>query len=131
MGYITMADDVSVPFLGLRPIRDYFYVRQEEPREKIGSLYVPQGSEKWPPIGTVVACGPGVHAPDGTWIPMLVKVGDRILFKRRAASALLPDHREVDDRNLYGIVRLQECDIVGILDPDCVVEEQKNREGGP
>ena len=119
--------------IGIQPIQDFFFVKQDRIKDKIGSgiLFAPQGAEEWPPTGTVIACGPGRIDSSGEKIPLLVKVGDRILFKRRAASALFPDHRETDERGLFGIVRLQEADIMGIIEPGVDFEVTKNREGEP
>ncbi len=110
----------------IRPIQDYFFLRQDPVKDRIGEglLYAPQGSEEWPPTGTVIAVGPGRISPPcpkcgvsaGERVPLEIKVGDRIMFKRRAGSALFPDHREIDERKLFGILRLQEIDIVAFLD---------------
>lgn len=63
-------------------------VRQDKVQEKAGSLFVPQGSEYYPPIGTVLAIGAVDHPPG-------FAVGDRVYFKRQADSALVPDAREI------------------------------------
>jgi chaperonin GroES len=106
--------------INIRPINDCFYVQQDPVKDKIGSglLFAPQGSEEWPPIGTVIAVGPGRRDERGELVPLEVKVGDRVMFRRRASSALHPDSREVDERGLFGIVRLQEDDLVGIVEEE-------------
>lgn len=72
---------------GLRPLKDFLYVRRDEAIVQKGSLFVPQGLEEWPLVGTVLAVGPDVKDPD-------VVPGARVLFKNKASSALYPDSRE-------------------------------------
>lgn len=72
--------------MNIRPIKNRVLVRQEPPQDKIGTLYVPQGLEHYPNFATVVAIGPEVQSE--------LKVGDRVLFKRKPDSALNPDTRE-------------------------------------
>ena len=75
----------------VRPINDQVLVRQDPPKDKIGSFYVPQGKEEYPPLATVLAIGPGAVNDHGVRIPLDVKDGDRVLFKRRPGTALVPD----------------------------------------
>lgn len=93
----------------IRPIRDRVLVRQDEPKTMIGSLHVPQGLEQWPPVGVVLAAGPRCKLED-------FKIGDRVQFKRRPASAVVPDVREPHDPEWEGLVVLHEEDIQGVVE---------------
>lgn len=55
-------------------------------------IVIPDTADKARPMqGTVVAAGPGRLTDDGTLLPMSVKVGDQVIFKKYG-----PDEVEVD-----------------------------------
>lgn len=97
------------------PLKDMILVKPDQVADRIGSIFVPQGSIQGPDqpgdprdtaFGTVVAIGPGDRLfekvvqdsgksmrtvrtlinRDGSPAPMLTKVGDRVVFPRRPAS---------------------------------------------
>lgn len=95
---------------GLRPIHDQVLVRQDPPREKLeNGLYVPDSArrELYDDYATVLGVGP--KALD-------VKAGDRVLFKRRAGTALIPDLREGGRAEWINLLMLREADIIGIIE---------------
>ncbi len=109
--------DQSLPI----PIRDQILVRQDPPNDRVGSglLYAPQGSEEWPPLGTVLRVGPGKWNREGTArVAPEVKPGDRVLFKRKPDSALVPDTREGDPNGWRDLVMLTEDYIIGIVEDE-------------
>ena len=89
----------------MRPIKDNVLVKQDAKENKVGSLFVPQGNEHYPNFGTVLAIGSKV---------VDVKVGDRVLFKRKPASALNPDSRE--SAEYVDLLMLPEDHILAIVD---------------
>ena len=63
-------------------------------KEKVtqSGIVIPDTADKARPMqGTVVAVGPGRLTEDGTLLPMSVKVGDMVLFKKYG-----PDEVEID-----------------------------------
>ncbi len=72
-------------------------------------IVIPETSEKEKPIkGKVVAAGPGKLDEKGNRMPMSVKVGDLVLFKKYG-----PDELEVDGKKyLVG----EEADILAIIE---------------
>lgn len=104
----------------VRPIKDHVLIRQVDKVNKVGKLgllYAPDGSEEWPPIGVVEAVGPGRVIEGGEQIPPAVQVGDRVLFKRKPASALHPDVREFDS-DLEGLVMLPEDYVLAVIEEE-------------
>lgn len=97
----------------IRPLRGHLLVQQDKPKEKVGAIFVPQGSEEWPPLATVVRLGQPALDKSGNEISFAVVVGDRVLFKRRAATALSPDVRE--SAEWQDLIVLVEDDIVGVV----------------
>jgi chaperonin GroES len=92
------------------PVKDNVLVQQDKPEEKTeGGLFMPQGArETYKDIGTVIAVGPGRTTEDGETIPVSVQVGERVLFKRRPASAL--------EGEWDGLLLLKDDDILGVLE---------------
>lgn len=80
---------------------------QEEQVTKSG-IVLPDSADKKPVRGKIVAAGPGKLNDKGERIPMSVKVGDAVLFKKYG-----PDEIEVENKQyLVG----DEDDILAIFD---------------
>ncbi len=81
----------------------------EEDKMTKSGIVLPDTAEKEKPIrGRVVAVGPGKVSEEGKRIPMSVKVGDVVLFKKYG-----PDEIEVDEKKyLVG----DEDDILAIIE---------------
>lgn len=95
---------------GLRPIHDQVLVRQDPVPETLPSGLYLTGSamrELQEDLATVLAIGPKV---------LDVAVGDRVLIKRRADTALVPDKREGGRPDWIDLLMLRETDIVGIVE---------------
>lgn len=83
MGVIFMAKTD----LGVRPLHDRILVRQMAEQEKTaGGLFIPDTAKEKPQRGEVVAVGGGRVTEDGKVLPLEVKVGDKILFRKFAGS---------------------------------------------
>lgn len=80
-------------------------VRQDPPDNMRGALYVPQGKEEYPNMGTVLAIGSKVDC---------VNVGDRVVFQRKPASAISPEARSADE--YYGLLVLPDDHILAIVE---------------
>jgi chaperonin GroES len=71
-------------------------------------IVLPENAGEKPTKGEVVAVGPGKRDEKGTIIPMSVKVGDRVLYKKYG-----PDEIEIDgEKYVIG----DEDDILGIIE---------------
>ena len=93
----------------LQPLNDHIFLEPvEEVRTTKSGIVIPETSEKEKPIkGKVVAAGPGKLDEKGNRMPMSVKVGDLVLFKKYG-----PDELEVDGKKyLVG----EEADILAII----------------
>jgi chaperonin GroES len=47
-----------------------------------GGILLPESAKEKPQMGTVMAMGPGALDKDGNLVKMLVKVGDKVLYKK-------------------------------------------------
>lgn len=80
--------------MNLKPIRDYLIVsREEQETTTPGGLYIPTTIENKIITGTVLAVGSGRVTMNGSVVPLDVKVGDKVSFKRSLAEEV-KDKRE-------------------------------------
>ncbi len=93
-----------------KPLSNHVFIEplEEEKTTKSG-IVLPDSAEKEKPIkGKVLAVGPGKRNDKGELVPVSVKVGDVVLFKKYG-----PDEIEIDDKKyLVG----DEEDILAIID---------------
>lgn len=93
-----------------KPLGDHVFLEPvEEQKTTKSGIVLPDSAEKEKPIrGKVIAAGPGKLNEKGERIPMSVKVGDTVLFKKYG-----PDEIEIDGKKyLVG----EESDILAILE---------------
>lgn len=76
----------------LRPLQNRIVIKQHETKKAESSiLVIPDVVGKEPPTrGEVIAVGPGKY-DKGVLIPMVVKVGDSVLFPKGAGAAVVVD----------------------------------------
>lgn len=93
-----------------KPLSNHIFLEplEEEKKTKSG-IVLPETAEKEKPIkGKVLAVGPGKLNEKGERVPMSVKVGDTVLFKKYG-----PDEIEIDEKKyLVG----DEEDILAIIE---------------
>ena len=96
--------------VNFKPLSNHVFIEplKEEKATKSG-IVLPETAEKEKPmVGKILAVGPGKLSEKGDTVPMSVKVGDKVLFKKYG-----PDEIEVDGKKyLVG----EETDILAIID---------------
>ncbi|MEK7114940.1 MAG: co-chaperone GroES [Patescibacteria group bacterium] len=96
--------------INIKPLSNHIFIEpvQEDKMTKTG-IVLPDSAEKEKPIkGKVIAVGNGKKNERGEIIPMSVKVGDLVLFKKYG-----PDELEIDGKKyLVG----SEEDILAIVE---------------
>lgn len=70
----------------LRPLHDRILVRRIEAQEKSGLLHIPDSAKEKPLEGRVIAVGSGALTERGDRVPLVVKVGDRVLFAKYSGT---------------------------------------------
>ena len=93
----------------IRPLNDRILVRRfEEAEESKGGIIIPDSAKETPAEGEVVAIGPGKKDDQGKVVPVDLKVGDHIMFRKYAG----------DDIKLEDVPHLilGEDDIIGIIE---------------
>ena len=92
----------------MRPLQDRVLVKRVEEEEKtVGGIIIPDTAKEKPQEGTIIAVGKGKVLDNGTKIELDVKVGDKILFSKYAATDIKLEDEE------YLIMR--EDDILGVI----------------
>lgn len=82
--------------MNIKPLRDRLWVKKDTPEEKTaGGIVLPEVVKDKPMTGEVLAVGPGACSPHGELIPMEIKVGDRVLFKRYDGTNAIIQGQEV------------------------------------
>ena len=90
-----------------RPLHDRVLIKVLEGEEKTaGGIIIPDTAKEKPQEGEIVAVGSGARTEDGKFIPMDVKVGDKVLFGKWSGTEVKIDGVE------YSIMK--EADIMGI-----------------
>lgn len=94
----------------IKPLADYILIEplKEEEKTKAGILLPETAEKERPEKGKVIATGPGRRDEKGNLIPVAVKPGQKILFKKYG-----PDEIKVDGKE-YLICK--EEDILAIIE---------------
>lgn len=79
----------------IHPLNDYVVAEPEQVATKTASgLYLPEKTAEKPKVAKVVAVGPGRVGDDNERIPMILKPGDRILYKSYSPTEVKVDGKE-------------------------------------
>jgi chaperonin GroES len=80
----------------ITPILDHILIEPISKEEKTKSgILLPDTAEKdRPEQGKVIAVGPGKRGKDGKYIPLAVKVGQKVLFTKYGPNEIKVDNKE-------------------------------------
>lgn len=93
----------------LRPLNDrVVVVRLEEEEKTPGGVIIPDTAKEKPQEGRVVAAGPGNFDKKGERVPLTVKEGDRVLFRKYGGT-------EVEIEGVENLV-MREDDILAVME---------------
>ena len=93
----------------LNPLSNRVVIKFVEAEEKTsGGIFLSAAAQVTPLIAEVIAIGPGKITDNGTFAPMTVKVGDKVIASKYAGTAVKLEGTE------YTI--LSEDDILAVVD---------------
>ena len=94
----------------MKPLADRVLIKVEKEAEKTvgGMVLATKNPAGVPAKGKVVACGEGKFSPNGTRVPMEVKVGDTVLISHSAGQTVKLDGEE--------LTLVYESEILGITE---------------
>jgi chaperonin GroES len=96
----------------IKPLHDRVLLERLEQNEQksTGGIIIPDTAKEKPIEGKVIAIGDGARTDDGKVTPLVVKVGDRVLYGKYSGTDVKIDGKE------YLIVR--ESEILAIITND-------------
>ena len=59
-----------------------------------GGIYLPENAKEKPQVGEIMAVGTGIADQNGKMIPMIVKVGQKVLYKKWGGDEYKVGHEE-------------------------------------
>lgn len=79
----------------IKPLFDNVLIKPLDADTKTASgIYLPENVKEKPQMGEVVALGTGVYDDHGKLIPMIVKVGQKVLYKKWGGDEVKVGHDE-------------------------------------
>ncbi len=79
----------------IQPLGDRVLVKPMEKEEKTkGGIVLPDTAKEKPQEGEVIAVGTGRTLEDGKTVPLTVKKGDKVLFRKYAGTEVKIDDEE-------------------------------------
>lgn len=92
----------------IKPILDRVVIKREDAEEKTsGGIIIPDNSKEKPSKGTVIAVGDGGRDDKGNLIPMILKIGDKVLFTKWGGTEF-----KLNDEEL---LVMKESDVLAII----------------
>ncbi|HVZ58286.1 MAG TPA: co-chaperone GroES [Patescibacteria group bacterium] len=92
----------------IQPLFDNVLIQPEEAETKTASgIILPDSAKEKPQIGTVRAVGKGHVTPDGKIVPMTVKVGQKVMYKKWGGNEVKVGSEEwtiVEQKDILAIV---------------------------
>lgn len=92
----------------IKPLFDNVLIKPLEAEQKTASgIVLPDTAKEKPQTGMVMAVGNGTTDNNGKKIPMMVKVGDKVMYKKWGGNEIKVDHEEwmiVEQKDILAIV---------------------------
>ena len=63
-----------------KPRQDCLIVKLDPKVEQVGSIIIPDGCSQQYRTGTVIDLGPGTQLDDGSYVPLDIEKGDKVVF---------------------------------------------------
>lgn len=92
----------------IEPLLDYVLIKPLEGEAKTPSgIVLPDTAKEKPQIGQVMAVGSGALSDDGKKLPMLVKVGQKVMYKKWGGNEVKVEGEEwllVEQKDILAII---------------------------
>lgn len=92
----------------IKPLFDFVLIKPLVAETKTASgIVLPDSAKEKPQVGEVMAVGPGAHNPDGKLLPMIVKVGQKVMYKKWGGNEIKVGMEEwmlVEQKDIMAIV---------------------------
>lgn len=92
----------------IKPLFDYILVKPlKQDQVTASGIVLPDNAKEKPQIGEVMAVGPGWHNQDGKVFPLVVKVGQKVMYKKWGGNEVKVENEEwliVEQKDIMAIV---------------------------
>ncbi|MDP3941524.1 MAG: co-chaperone GroES [bacterium] len=99
---------VTATKTNLKPLFDNVLVKPLEAETKTASgIILPDSVKEKPQIGIIMAIGTGHVTPDGKTLPMVVKVGQKVMYKKWGGNDVKVQNEDwmlVEQKDILAIV---------------------------
>lgn len=95
----------------VRLLDDYVLISIVE--EKKGGIIIPDTAQQKSQIGEVIAVGPGKTTDEGKIIPIDIKVGDKVLFKKYGGTDV--NCSEIESMNIKNAIVMKKSEILVVF----------------
>jgi len=93
----------------INPLFDYILVKPlKQDAVTASGIVIPDTAKEKPQIGEVMAVGPGAIDDQGKIIPMVVKVGDKVMYKKWGGNEVKVENEEwliVEQKDVMATVK--------------------------
>lgn len=94
--------------LSIQPLFDYVLIKPlEEETQTPSGIFLPETAKEKPQVGMVMAVGPGQVTDDNKKIPMLVKTGQKVMYKKWGGNEVKVGREEwllVEQKDILAVV---------------------------
>ncbi len=88
----------------IKPLGKRALVKRSEIPASKGGILIPDSSKEKSKEGEVIAVGPGTLEKDGTFTPLEVQKGDRVLFGAFSGTEVDEDHLIISEDDLLIVI---------------------------
>ena len=92
----------------IKPLFDNILVKPEEQEKQTASgIILPETAKEKPQIGTVMAVGEGWHNDEGKVFPLVVKVGQKVMYKKWGGNEVKVGNEEwmiVEQKDVLAVI---------------------------
>ncbi len=92
----------------IKPLFDYVLVKPLEEETKTPSgILLPDSAKEKPQVGQIMAVGTGAVSDDGKTLPIIVKVGQKVMYKKWGGNEIKVGSEEwllVEQKDILAIV---------------------------
>jgi chaperonin GroES len=105
---MSKATTKTVDPSNIKPLFDNVLIKPEEAETKTAAgIYLPETAKEKPQVGTVMAVGPGVNDNNGKAVPMQVKKGQKVMYKKWGGNEIKVHGEEwtlVEQKDILAVV---------------------------
>jgi chaperonin GroES len=93
----------------IQPLFNYVLVKPlQQDKTTPSGIVLPETAKEKPQVGTVMAVGPGERNPEGKVIPMSIKVGENVLYKKWGGNEVKVENEEwllIEEKDVMAVVK--------------------------